>query len=797
MNSQKIIWFCIPLAALFCLASPRANAQVPASFPSLMITSNGPVAPGDFIGNIGAQGEGVTGAATNVFNAVLDNGGNPLYASPFTNIWRAVTPCGLIPEEFATYWGLKDETFAIDDTISPGNGYPIDTHDFKLLPNGDALLLESENWPVDLSQYVPGGRPDAVLTSAVFQEIAPNGQVVFEWHARFHLPITNSLVNLTTASVDWTHANSLTIDPLDNNYLLSLRSFSQILKISRTNGAVLWHLGGIGNDFTFIGENPINAPYYFIGQHSIHRLANGDIIFFDNGTPQTVWPWLQARPYSRAVEYHLDETNMTATLVWQYRHVPDVVTPNQGVVQRFPNGNTYVGWVSAAQSGTGPTLTEVNASNQVMFEISIPGYKGPSWLTKQVWNSPALVHSDTNQDVAAGQVYNGSNSGVAVTLNSVSGAANNELVVSLHDDAVRFPQFPGKAPQVLVPRVTLSGTNLDTLDAGLSFDLPTNNYCFDTPLYPDPTNLTIYYRTNVGQGVFMPLTTVYDPVANTLDITTTNLGEYIYTYPDLPEVSIPPILFGQATQASVNQAEPVMFQWTPNGFAQSFHFQLATDSGFNNLVVDQPALTNFSFTLPSVLPGTNYYWRVNVSNYGGTSDWSTASFATVPPMIQVTSPAGGEAWRRGLPYFIRWTNNIAENVKIKLLKGGSVLNTIAANAANLGAYYWSINYTNVPASNYSIEIVSATNSAVSGVSAQPFSIVDPPSFNPGSVVMFPDGSVQFGLTAPGAATATVLVSTNLTAWQVLQTVPLVNGSAMVTNDTSTNLPAQFYRLSLP
>ena len=88
------------------------------------------------------------------------------------------------------------------------------------------------------------------------------------------------------ANVDWTHANAITIDPWDNNYLVSLRCFCQILKISRTTGDVIWRLGGVSNDFTFIGENPTNAPYYFIGQHNIHGMTNGNIMLFDNGSLQ-------------------------------------------------------------------------------------------------------------------------------------------------------------------------------------------------------------------------------------------------------------------------------------------------------------------------------------------------------------------------------------------------------------------------------------------------------------------------------------------------------------------------------
>ena len=112
-----------------------------------------------------------------------------------------------------------------------------------------------------------------------------------------------------------------------------------------------------------------------------------------------------------------------------------MLTPTEGIVKRFTNGNTYVGWVSAAQQGTGPVLTEVNASNQVMFELSAPGYKDQTILNKLVWNSPALVHSDTNYNIVAGHAYTNNNSGVVVTVNSLSGSANNSLIVSEHDDA--------------------------------------------------------------------------------------------------------------------------------------------------------------------------------------------------------------------------------------------------------------------------------------------------------------------------------------------------------------------------
>ena len=785
MKKQSISVRLNLVVILAVLGGPvRSHGQVPPSFPTLVISSNGPVAPGDFIGTFGAKR-----AVTNAFNVVLDNSGaSAIYYTNSTALWRTVTPSGLIAENNSS-WLLRDETYGVVETLPAGDG-----HDFKQLPNGDTILMEHESIPTNLSQVVSGGRPDAVLDSLVFEELDANQQIVFRWRAIDHLAIADSLAYLNVANVDWTHANAITIDPRDNNYLVSLRCFCQIVKISRTTGDVIWRLGGVSNDFAFIGENTNNAPYFFIGQHNIHGMANSNIMFFDNGSLQGQ-SGLAGRTYSRAVQYQLDEANMTATLVYQYIHNPYVLTPTEGIVKRFANGNTYVGWVSAAQQGTGPVLTEVNAANEVMFELSAPGFKDQTILNKLVWNSSALVHSDTYQGIVAGEVYSGTSSGVAVTVNSVSGSPGNQLIVSTHDDAVRFPHFSGKAPQVLVQRVTLAGTNITALAADLSFSLPPNSFSFDTPLYSSPTNLTIYQRPTIGQGAFAPLATVYDPVEQTLKVSVTQLGEFIFTYPDLPEVPLAPILYGQATSASVDQYEPVLLQWTPRGFAHSYHLQVATDPAFSNLVVDQAGLTNLNFTIASPQAATTYYWRVNVSNYGGTSDWATNSFATALPAIQLTSPAGGEAWQRGTLHFIQWSNNIAENVAIDLYNGATRVVRLSSSAANVGAYGWSISATNVPGANYSIRVSSSTNAAVFGASPASFSIVDPPVIK-GTPVLLPNGQPQqFGFTAPGAASATVWGATSLPAtnWQNLGSVTVTGSNGVFT----VTPPYNFYRISLP
>jgi hypothetical protein len=248
---------------------------------------------------------------------------------------------------------------------------------------------------------------------------------------------------------------------------------------------------------------------------------------------------------------------------------------------------------------------------------------------------------------------------------------------------------------------------------------------------------------------------------------------------------------------TVNQQQPIYLSWSPVGFAGWYYLQIATSPDFANPVVDIPYQTDAFYVWNGAAPNTTYYWRVNTSNDGGTGDWATNSFATVPPMIQVTSPNGGEAWLRGSSHFIQWNGNLPENIAVKLYKGSTLVQTFTTNTPDTGAYKWSVGFNLVPGIDYSVQVSSTTNSAMIATSATNFSIIDQPVFSPGAVTPLPNGTIQIGLNVPGAGQATLLASTNLTTWQVLQTVPLTNGNAVVTDNSATNIPVRFYRLSVP
>jgi len=795
MNTRTPAVFGTLVVVFFALCFTGARAQLPSDFPRYNVVNYGGAAPGSLIGQLGGR----TADGTKSYYVVLDNTGtNVLFYSKTQALSRFVMPNGLIAVAVTSSNGFRfiDETFREVDFLSVPEGYTLDTHDVHLLCNGHALLMSKEVRPIDMSKVVPGGRPDALVTGNVVQEIDANKRVVFEWHTLDHIPITDSFYDLTQKNIDYAHINAVGLDPIDHQLLISLRTTSEIVKINRQTGEVIWRLGGKGNQFTFIGEHEENAPYYTVGQHDMHRLANGHLIYFDNGNISGGGVTPCDRNYSRIVEYQLDEVNKVATLVWEYWHTPDISAPCTGYVNRFANGNTLIDWgCGIASSGT--LITEVSPSGNVVFEITYPNAGPSGFMTKQVWNSTELAVAVTNSGIVAGQIYDAAAAGVSVSVNSFSGLHENELIVCRHFEAARFPQFDDRAPQVLLERVTLSGTGIDSISADIEFALPNNAFCFDTPLYRDPAELTVYHRPTNGFGMFTALPTVYELDTQTLRVTNASLGEFIFGFPDLAEIPLTPLIYSPTNLATVNQEQPVVLDWAPRGFVRSYRLQIARDAEFNNLVVDTN-LTESRYTLETVETNTQYYWRVNVSNGGGTSDWATASFTTVPQVLQITYPAGGEVWCRFQVVTIRWIDNIAENVALDVYKGGVSNRTFVTSTPSIGCYVWTVGQFQPfpPGSDYTIKIRSVTNPNVYDFS-EPFSIIEPPVLDPGAVTVLSDGRVQIALSVPGALKATVLGSTNLLDWEILGSLPLTDGRGVFVDDAATNFTCRFYRLRVP
>jgi hypothetical protein len=292
---------------------------------------------------------------------ILRNDGTPVFARdlPANGYDFKPQPNGMLTyfDDGSETFQVMDRTCTVVDTLRCGNGYETDPHELRILPNGHALMLGVDEEIVDMSRIVPGGYSTAAVVGYIVQELDQSKNVVFQWRSWDHFQITDAVqIDLTATWIDYVHGNSLDVDT-DGNILLSSRHLNEITKINRETGAIIWRLGGMNNQFRFV-----NDPIGFSYQHAVRRIANGNITLLDNGD-------FHVPPFSRAVEYALDEEQKTATLVWQYRNTPDEFGFAMGFVQRMENGNTLIGW------GAGnPTVTEVAQDGTKLFEMTFdPG----------------------------------------------------------------------------------------------------------------------------------------------------------------------------------------------------------------------------------------------------------------------------------------------------------------------------------------------------------------------------------------------------------------------------------------
>ncbi len=259
---------------------------------------------------------------------------------------------------------VMDNTYTVIDSIVPGNGYILDSHELILELDGSIWVLGEDSRIIDMSELIEGGDPDAFVIGKVIQEMDAERNVIFEWRSLDHqdeIPITdadtvNGYIDLTNETIDYIHTNSIEIDD-DGNVLISSRHINEITKIDYETGDVIWRFGGgTGNQFEFVNDEDDPA---FQHQHDVHRLENGNLLLFDNGT--------QHDQHTLVKEYELDEENLTATLVWSFHQTPYTFSNAQGGTERLSNDNTLIGW--GAQKNHLVFATEVSPENDIIWQI--------------------------------------------------------------------------------------------------------------------------------------------------------------------------------------------------------------------------------------------------------------------------------------------------------------------------------------------------------------------------------------------------------------------------------------------
>ncbi len=262
-----------------------------------------------------------------------------------------------------------------------------DLHDFRVLENGNYLLLAYEPAERDLSDLpfthpdVEATQPQTVLDSAI-QIITPEGQAVFTWNSWGIMPLEDCtqhrFVKFRGGPGGYAHINSLQM--VDGLIIASFRGCSQVLaidpdhaedhkvawRVGRTNlSAEEWAARDIGPAPLAVVGDPAGE---FCAQHAAQVLPNGNLLLFDNGVHCVVDPWTGAfvgrtdeNYYSRGVEYALDHANGEAVFVRGHSlHSARQYLGNaHGQIEPLANGDWLISWGRARGNAPAEEIPDV------------------------------------------------------------------------------------------------------------------------------------------------------------------------------------------------------------------------------------------------------------------------------------------------------------------------------------------------------------------------------------------------------------------------------------------------------
>ena len=257
------------------------------------------------------------------------------------------------------------------------------THHAGKLSNGDYVVTR---WVADSSSNM----------APVFEEFTPDNKKV--WSLDY-----GKLVAVPSGvSGDWCHGNSITID-VENNAVYANCRWMGLIKTTYTDPSTLvWHLPASYNGSSVTSSmkfSPATSQFSDVHDPEIH--SDGTILFFDNGGYNSMGFFggpTSITYHSRAVEYKIDESTKTATLVWEFPGTFTVDSwyknswyqPFWGDADRLANGNVLVTAGNRGISSESRVFEVTKADGKVVWEFHL----GPDiGIYRSERITPPLVHT--------------------------------------------------------------------------------------------------------------------------------------------------------------------------------------------------------------------------------------------------------------------------------------------------------------------------------------------------------------------------------------------------------------------
>lgn len=270
----------------------------------------------------------------NIQDAIRLDDGNLLVVSDETGV-REFTPTG---EVVAEWRGTSPGTDAaeVGEGLGPDEVIRVDIdsmhHDAQATAEGDILTLRRLEQDIAFDEPLCSDDEDfdgteEIVGDAIVVFDPATGEVLQE-HSLFDMLDPRDDVDPSEADYcvsyldrhypdgaprDWTHANAVTLSPDGDTWLVSLRHVDLIIGVRAVDepsgpvGSLRWAFGP-GGDFE------LTEGRWSWHQHAPEWQDDDTILVYDNGNGRDDAP----EPYSRAVEYDIDEEAMTATQTWEH-----------------------------------------------------------------------------------------------------------------------------------------------------------------------------------------------------------------------------------------------------------------------------------------------------------------------------------------------------------------------------------------------------------------------------------------------------------------------------------------------
>ena len=167
-------------------------------------------------------------------------------------------------------------------------------------------------------------------------------------------------------------------------------------------------------------------------------------------------------------------------------------------------------------------------------------------------------------------------------------------------------------------------------------------------------------------------------------------------------------------------------KWTSSNVVY-VKLEYTTDNGTNwSSIITSTSATagSFLWTIPNT-PSINCKVRIFDITNSLFADMSDNVFSIILPKLTVVKPNGAESFVVGKTDTIKWSSSNVANVKLEYTtNNGTNWNSILTSTpASVGSYVWTI--PNTPSTNCKVRISDVTNSSVTDLSDNVFSIINP------------------------------------------------------------------------